>query len=186
MATTDERRDETTPAQDRGSDDVARDVAILAARARELASRPGAPSADAIDVLTFSAGAERYALELTGVLRVERVERVIRIPRSARGLVGLFNLQGRPCALLDAPALLEVPGEVPRARRWGVVLGQRQAELALAADVVEVDRIERPAPQPGPYRLGTTADARILLDAAALLAPASAAVATGSAPGAAR
>jgi chemotaxis signal transduction protein len=184
MATTEERRDEKVPTRDRDIDEAARDVAILAARARELAQRPGATSADAIDVLTFSAGAEPYALELTGVLRVERVERVIRVPRSARGLVGLFNLQGRPCALLDAPALLEVPGEVPRARRWGVVLGRRHPELALAADVVEVDRIERPPAQPGPYRLGSTADARILLDAAAFLAPA--AVEPGAVSGVAR
>jgi hypothetical protein len=80
------------------------------------------------------------------------------------------NLDGRPCLLLDVPVLLGVATVAPAPRKWAVVLGRGTPELALAADAVGIDEVPRAllGGEPPP-RLGVTADARVVLDPAALL-----------------
>jgi chemotaxis signal transduction protein len=144
---------------------------VLSARARALAARPAGPREEVVPTLAFDAGGERYALPLAAALRVERVEAVARVPGAPVGHVGLVSLSGKPCPLVDVPALLGVPGAVAAARRWAVVLGARAAELALAADAVEIEDVPRSRLRAaGGPRLGVTADARVVLDPAALLA----------------
>jgi chemotaxis signal transduction protein len=151
--------------------DEERAARVLAARARALAVRPGEAGEELVATLAFDAGGERYALPLGAALRVERVAGVARVPGSPAGYVGLVNLHGKPCPLVDVPALLGVPGAAPAARRWAVVLGARAAELALAADAVEIEGVPRARLHAaGGPRLGVTADARVVLDPAALLA----------------
>lgn len=160
------------PSQDaaRGQSEPEHAARILAERARRLAAPPEPPAEDAFPAVAFEAGAERYAIGMEHVLRVERASSVARLPGAAREVLGVTIVEGRPCPLVDAPALLggAAPPDAPR--RWLVVLGRRGPELALAADAVDLVRIERGGLHPArPPRLGTTADARLVLDGGALV-----------------
>lgn len=156
------------------SADEARVARLLAERARALAVPPAAAPGETVPGLAFTAGADRFVVTLDGVLRVERVGAVARVPGVGAGVLGAIRVEGRPCALVDVPALLSGAPPAPP-RRWAIVLGRRVPELALSADGVDLvhlpaARVRRGA---GP-RAGITADAALVLDAAALLAPAAA------------
>ncbi|WP_242341539.1 MULTISPECIES: chemotaxis protein CheW [unclassified Anaeromyxobacter] len=158
-------RDRTEEGEER------RAAGVLAERARALAVPPAPPLAEGerLDVVAFEAGPERYAVTLGAVLRVERVGAVARVPGAAADVVGVMSVDGRPCPLVDAPALLG-GGAAAAPRRWAIVLGRRAPELALAADVIDVLRIARAElHEAAPPLLGTTGAARVVLDGAALL-----------------
>ena len=147
-----------------------REARVLAARARALAAPPPAPPEDVIATIAFDAGAERFALSMDVVLRIERPGRVARVPGAAPEILGVILVDGRPCPLVDVPTLLGAAA-TPAERRWAVVLGRRSPELAVAADTVDLLDVARARLVPArPPRLGTTADARVVLDGAALLA----------------
>jgi chemotaxis signal transduction protein len=162
-----------------GRTGVRDDAHVLAERARALAGREQPGATDVLPTLAFDAGAERYAVPVEAVLRVERIGAVARVPGAPRGTVGLVNLHGRSCVLVDVPSLLGVPGADPSGRQWALVLGgpvagatARGCTVALAADAVRLEPVprERLARPEGP-RLGVTADARVVLDPSALLDP---------------
>lgn len=154
-----------TDVDEHGEDAAAR---VLAARARALAAPPPAPGEETAPIVAFDVEAERYGVTLEAVLRVERVGEVARVPGAAPEVLGLVAIDGRPCPLVDVPALLHA-GAPGGPRRWAVVLGRRAPELALAADAVDLGEAPRALlAGPGP-RLGTTADARVLLASPALL-----------------
>jgi hypothetical protein len=80
------------------------------------------------------------------------------------------NLDGRPCPVVDVPALLAVPGAAAAVRKWALVLGRTAPEIAIAADAIEIVQVpEALLGGDRPPRLGVTADARVVLDPAALL-----------------
>jgi chemotaxis signal transduction protein len=142
---------------------------VLAERTRALAVPLEAATEQALRVVAFEVGAERYAITMDAVLRVERVGAIVRIPGAAADVIGVFSVDGRPCPLLDVPALLGAAAAGP-ARRWAIVLGRRVPEVALAADTVDLDQVVGARLDARrPPRLGTTADARVIMDGAALL-----------------
>lgn len=143
---------------------------VLADRARRLAVRARAPrEAEDVPGLAFDVGPERYAVPLDAVLRVERLRAVARLPG---GVARLVAVDGRPCALVEVRDLLGAPASpAAEPRRWVIVLGRTTPELAVAADAVDLAALPRPALAgggPAP-RLGSTEDARLVLDGAALL-----------------
>lgn len=144
---------------------------VLADRARALA--PPAEDRDdrSLPVVAFEAGPERYGLTMDSVLRVERVGAVARVPGAARGIIGVVSVDGRPCPLVDVAALLGGTAAPGPARRWAIVLGRRSPELALAADTIDLAAVPGGLSGGAPPRLGTTADARVVIDATALLSP---------------
>jgi chemotaxis signal transduction protein len=152
--------------------DEQRAARVLAQRARALAAAVASPEEETLDVVAFETGPERYAIALDLVLRVERVERagaVARVPGAGPDVIGVLSIDGRPCPLVDAPALLGATAAATP-RRWAIVLGRRTPEVAIAADAVDLLRIPRAdlAGADSP-RLGTTRDARVVLDGAALV-----------------
>jgi chemotaxis signal transduction protein len=162
----------TPPPRDGGEAEPpeARAARILVERARALAQPPDRKVEETVAVLAFRAGDDRYAIGLQGVVRVERVARVARVPGADGTVIGLFNLDGRPCALLEVPALLGTGAPRKDPRRWAIVLGRKGPEVALAADGVDLDRIPRARIVRGKgVRAGLTADARAILDAEAIL-----------------
>jgi hypothetical protein len=149
-----------------GGEDAA--AKVLAARARRLAVPTQRDREPPVPALTFEVGTERYALPLDGVVRVERLRAVARLPG---GQMGLVAVDGRPCPLVDLPAFLGQGGGAPLERRWVIVLGRASPELALAADGVDLTALPREALTGGVApRIGVTEDARVVVDAAALLA----------------
>ncbi len=157
-------RDGTADSEER------RAARLLAARARDLAApAPRMAEGEQLEVVAFEAGSERYAVTLGAVLRVERAFAFARVPGAAADVIGVLSIDGRPCPLVDAPALLG-GGAAAGPRRWAIVLGRRAAELALAADTIDLLRVPRAELHgAAPPRLGTTGAARVILDGAALL-----------------
>jgi hypothetical protein len=145
---------------------------VLAARARALAAPERAEAERMLPVAGFEAGPERYGVTLDAVLRIERIGAIARVPGAGPGVVGVLSVDGRPCPLLEVPALLGTGEPSPGAgRRWAIVLGRRTPELALAADGVDLVQVPGGLHGGAPPRLGTTSDARVVLDGAALLSP---------------
>jgi chemotaxis signal transduction protein len=149
--------------------DEERAARVLAQRARTLAVPAPSPAGETLELVAFEAGAERYAVTIAEVLRVERVDAIARVPGAGPDVIGVLSVDGRPCPLVDAPALLGASAATAP-RRWAIVLGLRTPELAIAADTIDLLRVTRAelsgAASP---RLGTTRDARIVLDGAALV-----------------
>jgi purine-binding chemotaxis protein CheW len=148
--------------------------AILETRARVLAQplahEEAVPSAELIQ---FSAGNERYAVEAQFVHRLERVGRVTPLPGAARHVAGLTNIHGQLVPVIDLRVLL---GAAPSTTApFAVVLGDQRAELGIVADelselrILPIDQLAAPAPQ-RPIVRQVLADGTAIIDAAALLA----------------
>lgn len=141
---------------------------LLAARARALGEPPPSPGEETAPVVAFDVGPERYGVTMDAVLRVERVGEVARVPGARPEFLGVVTIDGRPCPLVDVPALLRA-GAPGAPRRWAIVLGRRAPELALAADTVDLREVPRALLSGAGPRLGSTAEARQLLASPALL-----------------
>jgi purine-binding chemotaxis protein CheW len=70
----------------------------------------------------FTVGGERYALHVAFVAEVVAALRTVPVPLAPAALVGLANLRGVPLEVLDAGALLAVPGAPPAAAHGAVVV----------------------------------------------------------------
>lgn len=156
--------------------------ALMDERARALAripSQPPAPS-EVIEVATFTLSGERYAVETKYISKVVRLTDFTPVPGTPEFLGGVLNLRGEILALIDLRAFFGIaqPGLTDLSRI--IVLGLDRDEFGIMADAVQevttlrVDEVfEAPGSLPGgggrAALLGVTADARIVLDGAALL-----------------
>jgi purine-binding chemotaxis protein CheW len=167
---------EATPAQS-----ADRAQTLLEQRARALARVPDqAPAAGSLlEVVTFSLGSERYALQTRDVREVLRCKEVTRLPGAPAFLMGIFSLRGQFVALLDLRKFFGLPTPAATAQSRTLILGQERHEFGLLADAVHevaslrMDELHEP---PGSvagitreYLRGITADSLILLDGDALL-----------------
>jgi purine-binding chemotaxis protein CheW len=154
---------------------------VLAERARVLARVPAgaASAADLLEVVLFTLGNERYALETRFVREVIRLTDLTPLPGAPDFLAGVTNLRGQILAVID---LRKFFGVAPRGLTdltRVVVLGGDRAEFGVLADAVaEVatlrpDQVlEAPAAVAGvarEYLRGVTADALLVLAGPALL-----------------
>jgi purine-binding chemotaxis protein CheW len=160
-----------------------RGQAVLAERARLLARVPRqAPqAAEVLEVLIFSLGAERYAVETWFVRKVERYEECAPVPGTPEYLAGVVNLRGDILAVFDPSKFFHVPGarSVSDGNARVIVMGRDLPELGLVVDAVHevatvrVDEVlEAPASVTGASRdfiNGVTRDALIVIDGHALL-----------------
>lgn len=152
---------------------------ILESRARALARPAEQPGArERLDLVAFSLGAERYAIELRHVVEVFRLTNLSRLPGASAPVFGVTAWRGTLLTLLDLRVILGVPAERLDDLRIAVVLGDRQAPVGLLADGGEdLLVVDRQAVSPAPegvavkrdYVRGITADAVVLLDTERLL-----------------
>jgi purine-binding chemotaxis protein CheW len=107
--------------------------AVLAERARLLAQPLVEASVVAsVDLVQFSAGNERYAIEAAYVRRLERLGNVTPLPGAPRYFAGITNLHGQLVPLIDLRVLL---GAAPSgASTFAVVLGDQRAEIGIVAE----------------------------------------------------
>jgi purine-binding chemotaxis protein CheW len=148
--------------------------AVLAERARLLAQPAVEISAvPAVDVVAFSAGGERYAIEAAYVRRLERPGRITLLPGAPRHFAGVTNLHGALVPLIDLCALL---GDASTANAtFAIVLGNGRAEFGIVAEslheirAVPDDMLSAP---PGGQSLvrRILPDGSAVIDAAALIA----------------
>jgi len=155
---------------------------VLEARARRLSQTPSETplASEFVEVLTFSVGRDRFAIETRSVTEVLRDVQVTPLPGDTKPLMGLTNLRGDVLAVMSLAGVLPLGKDIHAgdAGRWVIVLGDDQATFGIAvSDVTEVvsyplDSILPSATattvNPGLLR-GVTGDARVVLDGHALL-----------------
>ena len=149
--------------------------AVLAERARLLA-RPimETSSAATVELVSFGAAGERYAVETAFVHRLERCTRITPLPGAARHFAGVTNLHGRLMPLIDLGILLGAPACTNAA--FVVVLGAVRPEFGLIADAL-IDLFSLPpealgalGPAPRPLVRHVTSTGIAVIDALAVIA----------------
>jgi len=154
--------------------------AVLRQRAQLLAAVVAIPGAAAVEqsLLGFQVDSELYSIETSFVCRALRDVEITPLPIADACVLGLFSLQGELLLAFDLASLLRGRSAQRAARRSLLVLGREQAELAVAVDdfegTLQLSAAELLEPPQGRgenvFVRGVTADARLVLDAAALLA----------------
>ncbi len=152
---------------------------LLEERARVLARPLATPApADAFELLAFTLGRERYALETRYVHAVFRLADWTPLPAAAAPLLGLTGWRGEVLTLLNLSRLLGAgAGPGPGETRVIVLGGERPAFGILADAIGEVMTLDRTAVRARPEAsaeqrelvVGVTRDALVLLDAERLL-----------------
>lgn len=152
---------------------------LLASRARSLAQPlPGATAGEALQLIIFSLGGERYGIELAGVVEVFRITTLSRVPGAGATVFGITAWRGELLTVLDLRRVLGLPASALDDLRVALVLGDRRAPVAVLADAVDGLRTVgpqalSPVPEGLPVRAdvvrGITPDAVVLLDHRRLL-----------------
>jgi purine-binding chemotaxis protein CheW len=150
---------ENVAALERGDEDESRRREVFRRRAARLATRGRRESApaDALAVLTFFLGGERYGLPLGAVASVRPAENLAPVPGGPAELVGVVAVQGVVRSVLDLARLVDRPsdsakGYVLMMRHSGGEFGLRVDRLD-TVDSVRRDDVQQPA-------AGTDAPAR--------------------------
>jgi purine-binding chemotaxis protein CheW len=157
---------------------------VLQERARQLA-RPlatvgnrDAASASTMSVLVARLGDERASIALDHIIEVYRAGVLTPIPGAQAPVVGLIAWRGRVLTVLDIAHTRSRAIAMTDATRI-LVVGQRTASFGIIADEVEdvqdlntqeAAPIEDLSPSRREFVRGMTADALVVLDAAALIA----------------
>ena len=157
---------------------------VLQERARQLA-RPlttvgnrDASGTNATSVLVAKLGDERASIALDHIIEVYQSGELTPVPGAQAPVVGLIAWRGRVLTVLDIAHTRSRPIAVTDATRI-LVIGQRTASFGIIADEVEDVQelntqdavpIENISPSRRELVLGMTADALVVLDAAALIA----------------
>jgi purine-binding chemotaxis protein CheW len=112
---------------------------ILEARARQLA-RPadrGAGAAVGVEMLGFTIGRERYAVESRFVFAVVQLSDLVPLPGARAPVVGLTRWRGDVLTVLDLRRVVGgVPGALDDLGRV-IVLGQSSPEFGVLADILD-------------------------------------------------
>jgi purine-binding chemotaxis protein CheW len=150
------------------------DVAVLAARAAELARPLDAHQEDGADLLVLVVGDQRVALPVEAVRAVRSPGPVAHVPAGGSALVGMIGEQGDALPVAPLAALLGLPRAAATDQQWVVVLDHPTAPLGLLADLA-VDIVSvRPADitsagESARLTTGLLADGTVLLDPGAVL-----------------
>lgn len=143
----------------------------LRQRARQYAQplRQTETSGEALPVLAFRLGEERYGVNVTYVRAVRPLPRLTRVPGVPAYYRGVVNLRGKIITVLDLRLFLDVPASDLHAPDELLVTQCAGLELALLAHHVEgvlaVPRHALELTGDLRYALGVTAERLVLLDA---------------------
>jgi purine-binding chemotaxis protein CheW len=162
------------------ADSVARREAILRERALKLARvESEAARSPGLEVLAFQLAAETYAVEIAFVREIVPLSALTAIPCTPAFVLGLINLRGELCPLIDLKRLLGVPQQGLTNATSAVVLHDRAMEFGIVADViVGVRSVAEDDIRPAPATLtginasflrGILDDHTVLLDARTIL-----------------
>lgn len=112
--------------------------AVMDERARALAQRPveTAPPGEVLEILSFTLGRERYAIETRFVREVARSGDVTPVPGAPAFVMGITHMRGDVLAIIDLPRLFGVAGGGITDRACTIVLGAGASELGMLADAV--------------------------------------------------
>lgn len=101
----------------------------LARRRREAPA-----STRVVPVLVFCLGEEQYGLELAHVGLVLPMRQFTPVPGSSRELLGVANIRGELCSVLDLRALLELPASEEADAGYAVLIRDGADRFGLRVD----------------------------------------------------
>lgn len=162
-------------AQRRDGAQAARDAAVLAARARELARPPLAPPpSDVVDMVRFQLAGEQFAIANAHVREVFSPEHVTMLPRAESPAVALTLWRGDLLLLLDVRRMMRLVESGAAPRRVIVVEARERRAGVLVDEVTGIETIRPGLVQPPTgdrqsHLKGVTPMAVSVLEPAALL-----------------
>lgn len=110
---------------------------ILKERARLLAHVPQArESGEDIAVIAFVLARETYAVELKHVREIYPLKDLTPIPCTPPFLLGIINLRGEMCPVIDLKRLFDLPDRGLTNATRAVILQHDAMELGIVADAV--------------------------------------------------
>ena len=148
------------------------DQTILLERARALARPKSLPAGETLELLFFSIGDERFAIEARFVLEHARIADLAPLPGAPEPFVGIVPWRGEPLVAIDIRRLF---GGVPRGISdfpRMIVVGEAEAEIAVLVETAdEIKTVPRASLSATVHALGigATSDARLVLNSRALL-----------------
>lgn len=159
----------------RAEGDAEKRARVLEARAKAIAASRDEVEVEAVPVLVFSVGGERYAVEVTSVFQVLDARGLSTLPAAPPWLLGAMVARTRVVPVLDLRQLLGLEGG-GMSDLGKIVVVEREGEaFGLAAEVIEgrvdVPRAGLAPPADGPFAW-IAPDRLALLDLAKLVAPA--------------
>jgi purine-binding chemotaxis protein CheW len=110
---------------------------VFRERAARLAQRVRLDTSATFEALVFTLGAERYAIELSGLAEVLPLIGCIAVPGAPRELAGVVNLRGEIRPVLDLARVLALPEAEGRAPGWLLLLRGNGQTVGLRVDQVE-------------------------------------------------
>jgi purine-binding chemotaxis protein CheW len=115
------------------------DSEVLWRRAELLSQAPRRDEAGkaTLTVLTLFLGEERYGIELAYILEVVPFRSLTPLPRVPLMLRGVTNYRGKVVPVYDLMAILSGKPQEPSPSETLIVLGESEADFALAANKVE-------------------------------------------------
>lgn len=155
---------------------------VLRARARRLAQPliTGLQLGAGLEVLSFTLGRERYAIETRYLFGTRRPSPLTPLPMVGPQVAGLTNVHGELLVVFDLRVLLGVERRAQQDTTHFLLLGQEEMELAVEVDGLDsvetldpLTLLDPTAPLGSGARThlrGMTRDALLVLDGAALLA----------------
>lgn len=157
-----------------------REREVMEARARALSRAPATvDTGEALEVLAFELGAERYLIEAKYAREVIRLVDFTPVPGAGDFIVGVTNLRGEIVCVVDLRKLFNLAHHGLHDLSRLIAVGTKTTELGILVDqVLDVSVLrtrdilpvaELVASASRDYFVGVTRDAAIVLDGAALL-----------------
>jgi len=153
-------------------DDETRSKVAEANRLRQRAEQYAAPpleskiADDALNILTFDLGSERYGVDVMLVRGVRDLAKIARVPGIPGFYRGVVNVRGQILTVFDLRSFFDIPADGEAAEL--VIVRSNNLEIGLLATIVNgVTSIPREAVVPADnirYALGVTADKLVLLN----------------------
>ena len=157
------------------------DIAILKARARELAREPLAAelAGDLLEAVEFELASEHYAIALAQVREVSLLKELTPVPCTPPFVLGIINLRGEIRTVIDLKKFFDLTDKGITELNKIIIIEHDDMQLGILADAIRgVRRIRLNDLQPAlptltgiraDYLRGVTSDRLVVLDAAKIL-----------------
>src|SRR6266851_3382474 len=106
---------------------------------------------DEVEILTFTLGEERYAIEIDDIAEIISAQTATRIPNVGAGIVGVISVRGSIVTLVDVRSRLKQPPRDPSKDSRIIVVRHGAGLLGFEVDrVLRPQKIERATIDPQP------------------------------------
>ncbi|PYQ53448.1 MAG: hypothetical protein DMF59_01840 [Acidobacteria bacterium] len=110
-----------------------------------------APPQDEVELLTFTLGEERYAIEIGDIAEIVGAQTATRIPNADSGIVGVISVRGSIVTLVDVRSRLKQPARAPSKDSRVIVIRKEGGLIGFEVDrVLRPSKIERATIEPQP------------------------------------